>query len=1215
MAKIVFQQSRFQGIADFNKESLIPDQFSFSRSIDYRTNPRQITLLPRTVKESGSVITDLPKWADITPQGLVTFVYGDTGKIYSRSSAGSYTYLHQAAESHGNGLSFFGEDDYLYYTNDTTIGRYGPLSDSPTFSDDFLGAQGGVPTNTYSLDLEASSSQYAARADTASLSITSNLTLEAFFKPESLPAVGSSMALISKWDESGATRSYKLDIIGVSGYFGDGSDGALTISVNTTDTPIDSVCSGTISTTTLTATNASFAAGQIILIHQTRGTGAGTWMRNKIASYTAGTITLETPLNATYSTGAQVLVMKQYTNVTVNAGVTWTAKKWDKANLKGGILAYIASGTTTINGTISANGLDFHTTVGVGYLGGNGGINATNQRQGQQGEGTAGADGTHSSSANGNGGGGGGASADSGNGGGGGGGNGATGSTGSGAGGTGGAATGTTDLTTMNMGGGGGGGGNAGTSSGGNGGNGAGIVFITSVDIVMDPAGAITANGYIGQDGTGGNASGGGGGAGGSILLKAQTATLGSSTVTASGGAGGAASGSGYAGGNGAAGRIHLDYLTSYTGTTTPTLDATQDNTLVTSTTYQARLGLSNDGTASEYLTKNISITTDSWYRLSVPWVASTSTATFYLNAVSLGSSVGTFTAIHDNASTFSIGASKNGAGSYANFFDGKMDDVRVWNIIRSAGDIFNFNLTQLTGSEGGLAAYYLLNNAYTDSTGNANDLTSSGSPSFTTDVPFSGATTRLDIDQSNDGTGNNYTTPTSIIETAANMLGFTPQKDPQKSISFDVTAKGTGDVTVIIHNMQNRVIAQKTLTAAEMGTGIMEWIFDDVWRPVLGDEYHAHLISTVADTTVDTGIASNISDATFATYYQFLVSDTDFHPIKPMLNFLAIGNERYVATWDGASYQSSRIVLPAGFRVRSFAYWREFLAIGVWKGDTVYDYDTGRIYFWDGISTTFNFFIDVPEGAINAMFGSRGELLIWAGYQGNMLKYIGGDRAEKIKQVPKITKDKYVEIFPGAVTMWRTLIHFGVDGNTDSTAIEKGVYSWGSTNQMYPESLSYDYPLSTGNRTATNIKIGMVQAVGKKLLIGWQDNVSYGVDVVDSTAQPFASGTIETLIKDNDLIWKDQMALILRGDFLPLASGESVDIKYRLNQDSTWESLGAVGTEDTEVANMSIDNGRNREYEVAIDLFSTGSTSPTVLGISLYQDDLASEEVFSDSI
>ena len=35
------------------------------------------------------------------------------------------------------------------------------------------------------------------------------------------------------------------------------------------------------------------------------------------------------------------------------------------------------------------------------------------------------------------------------------------------------------------------------------------------------------------------------------------------------------------AGGAGSVGRIHIDYSTSYTGTTTPTIDATLDTTII----------------------------------------------------------------------------------------------------------------------------------------------------------------------------------------------------------------------------------------------------------------------------------------------------------------------------------------------------------------------------------------------------------------------------------------------------------------------------------------------------------------------------------------------------------------------------------------------------------------------------------------------------------
>src|ERR1035437_4520099 len=241
-SKHYFQQKRWLGISNLLKEPSSkdtdqPTNFWYSENVNIRTDPYAPTLNYATVKESGSVVVDFVKWADITPAALTVYAYGDQGNIYSRTLAGSWTNLHKAGGSHGNGLQYFYGDDYLYYPTDSTIGRYGPLASSPQFSDDFLTAQGGVPQNTNSLALISASSQYATAADSASLSVTCNLTVEAYAYFNTLPAVGSSMVLIGKWDESGALRSYVMDIFGVSGLFGSGTDGSLTISSNTIESP------------------------------------------------------------------------------------------------------------------------------------------------------------------------------------------------------------------------------------------------------------------------------------------------------------------------------------------------------------------------------------------------------------------------------------------------------------------------------------------------------------------------------------------------------------------------------------------------------------------------------------------------------------------------------------------------------------------------------------------------------------------------------------------------------------------------------------------------------------------------------------------------------------------------------------------------------------------------------------------------------------------
>lgn len=394
-------------------------------------------------------------------------------------------------------------------------------------------------------------------------------------------------------------------------YFGDGSDGTLTISSNTTDVTTNdfATCTGTIGSTTLSATQATFAAGQHIFIHQSRGTGAGSWMKTKIASYSAGTVTTVDPLNATYSAGAQVYRLKTYTAVTINSSITWTAAPWSKATLMGGILGFLCTGTATITGTMSANT--------QGFIGGD---TVTSGSTGYQGEGSAGA-GSLSTAANGNGGGSGGNFQNAP---GGGGGNGAAGTSGFG-GGTGGSAVGSASLATMFFGGGGGAFGSYGGHSAGQvGGDGGGILLPWAKTLTV--TGGIQSNGGAGSNiNTGSDNLGAGGGAGGSIYIKSQTPTLGTTLVTATGGAGGTGSDANHSGGAGAVGRIHIDYITAPSGTTSPTYDGASDSTLAdtpTGSSFTQYVGTSN---GKIYSWDGASTYTEAFNANSLTWFDTTS--------------------------------------------------------------------------------------------------------------------------------------------------------------------------------------------------------------------------------------------------------------------------------------------------------------------------------------------------------------------------------------------------------------------------------------------------------------------------------------------------------------------------------------------------------------------------------------------------------------
>ena len=354
--------------------------------------------------------------------------------------------------------------------------------------------------------------------------------------------------------------------------FGNGSDGAYSSATIPTITSYS--CSGTSNSSTLTLASSGLANGDVILIHQSRGTGVGQWEVNRVTTGGGTTsINLLQPLKYTYTDSgasqAQVMKILMYSSINITSG-TWSPTDW--GGNTNGIFPIACKGTGTFANTLELNGGTATSGGGLGSGATGGGFYGGDSAN--MGEGTEGASSAGSGSNNGSGGGA--RGADGGDAPGGGGGNGTAGSAGAGTGGNpeGGDASGVADLTNITFGGGGGGGYNDyGPDGMRGGGSGGGIIILFCKNIV-------TSSATIGASGGGGGAantgtSGGGGGAGGSILVVCQMGTLGTSKLTCNAGSG--ASG----GGTGGVGRIAVHHSGTVTGTTSPTFTDVTDGTLV----------------------------------------------------------------------------------------------------------------------------------------------------------------------------------------------------------------------------------------------------------------------------------------------------------------------------------------------------------------------------------------------------------------------------------------------------------------------------------------------------------------------------------------------------------------------------------------------------------------------------------------------------------
>lgn len=123
-----------------------PASFSYSRAMDHRSNPSELSVLPGPRKLSDGVVADLilnmVQVKDGTRYGI-----GDQGNIYKVSSANVLTFLNKIP-SGTDGELYRSDVDALYFASHTKLHRYYPISNNPTF-DVTYGQSKSIDPNAY----------------------------------------------------------------------------------------------------------------------------------------------------------------------------------------------------------------------------------------------------------------------------------------------------------------------------------------------------------------------------------------------------------------------------------------------------------------------------------------------------------------------------------------------------------------------------------------------------------------------------------------------------------------------------------------------------------------------------------------------------------------------------------------------------------------------------------------------------------------------------------------------------------------------------------------------------------------------------------------------------------------------------------------------------------------------------------------------------------
>lgn len=480
---------------------------------------------------------------------------------------------------------------------------------------------------------------------------------------------------------------------------------------------------------------------------------------------------------------------------------------------------------------------------------------------------------------------------------------------------------------------------------------------------------------------------------------------------------------------------------------------------------------------------------------------------------------------------------------------------------------------------------------------------------------------------------GQTYTTPTTINESQTNKRFFQSDIEPLTKISVFIISKGTGDVTVTLHDGTDTVLGTSTVTNANLVNNT----FNDfsftaatngqvrIYVAPNARTYHAHVTSTVADATLSTSTISDLSTCSLQVWADRLVkTNNGIHSMARFLQYECFGNGNYLSVWEPISspptndeWQRHRLVFPSEYEVCGLAVQNEFLVTALEKVTTNNSYrqQEGILSFWDGTSPSTNYFVKVPEGSPQCVHE----------YKNVIYYYAGGDwfaiaspttQPVKVRSMPGSATEysgsnSMIKVYPYAATVRRGVHLMAYPSQTTNTSINYGVYSYGSIDKGFPDSFGYSYLMSTGSQNYTsqnNLMIGMVKNFGDTLHISWRDDLNggYGVDVVDNTSNPASTASWRSLIFDAGIPTKLKNAMYMKVSYLPLPDGATITPVYSINRGT--EVLGTVFSNAvlyksrTNYCRLDIPESEFNEIQIGFNLAATTST-PTVTSVALSFD------------
>lgn len=150
------------------------------------------------------------------------------------------------------------------------------------------------------------------------------------------------------------------------------------------------------------------------------------------------------------------------------------------------------------------------------------------------------------------------------------------------------------------------------------------------------------------------------------------------------------------------------------------------------------------------------------------------------------------------------------------------------------------------------------------------------GSPTFTDDYFVTPQYESPDV--ASITATNSYTLTNALNEGSTHKYSFTPTVNNVTGVALTIAGQGTGNWVIELHDSSNNVLAKVTIPTASISSTVPQVSRIDFGyiSVTAGQTYHIHVYSSVADGSVRTNTASDLSTAEIAIFQQYSDFDVD---------------------------------------------------------------------------------------------------------------------------------------------------------------------------------------------------------------------------------------------------------------------------------------------------------------------------------------------------